>query len=271
MSMASKIFRRFALATAVALLLPFAATAGESNPYDLLDAGTISIGTMADSKPNTFVQADGTYTGFDIDLFMNIAERMGYPKDKVAITTQDFSALMPSVTNRRFDVAIAAIGTTEQRKKNVDFSDGYLLFYLSVLSPDASIKEAADLKGKRVGAVQGTLADLYATKNFTGADIVRFPDNNTAIAALNNGTIDAHFQDHDPAVEYSKRYPNLQIRLDVPQLDTPAGFVVRKGNDHLREGINKALHAAIDDGTYKALFTKWFPDAPLPERFQPKK
>jgi polar amino acid transport system substrate-binding protein len=269
--MASEIFRRVAFATVVALLLPFAAAAGDANSYDLLSAGTISVGTMADSKPNTFVQADGTYTGFDIDLFLKIAERMGYPKDKVTITSQDFSALMPSVANRRFDVAIAAIGTTEARKKNVDFSDGYLLFYLSVLSADPSITDVADLKGKRVGAVQGTLADLYATKNFGGADIVRFPDNNTAIAALNNGTIDAHFMDHDPAVEYSKRYPNLTIKVDVPQLDTPAGFVVRKGNGRLQEGINRALHAAIDDGTYMALFTKWFPDAPLPERFQPKK
>src|SRR6266704_168124 len=69
-------------------------------------------------------------------------------------------------------------------------------------------------------------------------------------------------------VEYSKRYPALKIRLDVPQLDTPAGFVVRKGNDHLREAINKALHSAIDDGTYKKIFVKWFPDAPLPERFR---
>jgi polar amino acid transport system substrate-binding protein len=266
--MVSVFFRRVVLA--IALLFPFAATADEANPYSLLDPATISIGTMADSKPNTFVQPDGTYTGFDIDLFMNIAERMGFSKNKITITSQDFSALMPSVANQRFDVAIAAIGTTEARKKNVDFSDGYLLFYLSVLSADTSIKDAGDLKGKRVGAVQGALTDLYATKNFTGADIVRFPDNNTAIAALNNGTIDAHFLDHDPATEYSKRYSNLKIRLDIPQLDTPAGFVVRKGNAGLREAINKALHAAIDDGTYKQIYTKWFPDAPLPDRFQPK-
>ncbi|MBD9626959.1 amino acid ABC transporter substrate-binding protein [Ensifer sp. ENS06] len=268
--MASHFLTRVALATAVALSLPFAAIADDSNPYNLLTPGTISVGTMADSKPNTFVEADGTYTGFDIELFRNIAERMGYTDDKVAIVAQDFSALMPSVTNQRFDVAIAAIGTTEERKKNVDFSDGYLLFYLSVLSADASIKEVADLKGKRVGAVQGALSDIYSTKNFTDALIVRFPDNNTAIAALNNGTIDAHFQDHDPAVEYSKRYPNLQIRIDVPMLDTPAGFVVRKGNAPLREGINKGLQAAIDDGTYAKIFAKWFPDAPLPERFESK-
>jgi len=267
--MASGFLKRIVLA--IALLYPVMATADEANPYGLLDPATISIGTMADSKPNTFVQPDGTYTGFDIDLFMNLAQRMGYPKNKVTITSQDFSALMPSVANQRFDVAIAAIGATEARKKNVDFSDGYLLFYLSVLSPDASIKDAGDLKGKRLGVVQGALTDLYATKNFTDADIVRFPDNNTAIAALNNGTIDAHFMDHDPASDYSKRYSNLKIRIDIPQLDTPAGFVVRKGNVHLQEAINKALHEAIDDGTYKAIFAKWFPDAPLPDRFQPRK
>lgn len=241
------------------------------NPYNLIDPQTISVGTMGDAKPYTFATADGQFTGFDIELFLNVVSRMGFPKDKVTFTGQEFSALMPSVANERFDVAVAAIGTTEVRKKTVDFSDGYLAGYLSVLTPEASIKDADTLKGKRLGVVQGTLQEIYATKNFGGADLVKFPDNNSAVAALNNGTIDAHFLDYEAAKQYGARYPSLKIAVNIPSFDAPAGFVVRKGNDAFRTALNTALHAAMQDGTWKTLYEKWFPGSPMPDQYLPKK
>jgi polar amino acid transport system substrate-binding protein len=240
------------------------------NPYGLIDAKVISVGTMGDSKPYAFSTANGEFTGFDIELFLNVAERMGFKKDQVIFTGQEFSALMPSVANDRFDVAVAAIGTTEKRKQTVDFSDGYLAGYLSVLTPEAGMTDAAALKGKRLGVVQGTLQEIYAQKNFTGTDLVKFPDNNSAVSALNNGTIDAHFLDYEAAKDYSTRYPALKVAINIPSFDAPAGFVVRKGNDALREGLNKALHAAMQDGTWKKLYEKWFPGSPMPAEYLPK-
>lgn len=201
------------------------------NPYGLIDPKVISVGTMGDSKPYTFITSDGQFTGFDIELFLNVAERMGFKKDQVVFTGQEFSALMPSVANGRFDVAVAAIGTTEARKKTVDFSDGYLAGYLSVLTPDAKITDAAGLKGKRLGVVQGTLQEIYATKNFKDTDLVKFPDNNSAVSALNNGTVDAHFLDYEAAKDYTDRFKALKIAVNIPSFDAPAGFVIRKGND----------------------------------------
>jgi polar amino acid transport system substrate-binding protein len=240
------------------------------NPYGLIDPKVISVGTMGDAKPYTFITSDGKFTGFDIELFLNVAERMGFKKDQVIFTGQEFSALMPSVANGRFDVAVAAIGTTDARKKTVDFSDGYLAGYLSVLTPDAKITDAASLKGKRLGVVQGTLQEIYATKNFKGTDLVKFPDNNSAVSALNNGTIDAHFLDYEAAKDYTARFKALKIAINIPSFDAPAGFVVRKGNNALREAFNKGLHAAMQDGTWKKLYEKWFPGSPMPAEYLPK-
>ncbi|WP_404943999.1 ABC transporter substrate-binding protein [Rhizobium rhizogenes] len=241
------------------------------NPYNLIDPQTISVGTMGDAKPYTFATADGQFTGFDIELFLNVVSRMGFAKDKVTFTGQEFSALMPSVANERFDVAVAAIGTTEARKKTVDFSDGYIAGYLSVLTPEPGIKDADTLKGKRLGVVQGTLQEIYATKNFVGADLVKFPDNNSAVAALNNGTVDAHFLDYEAAKQYGERYPALKIAVNIPSFDAPAGFVIKKGNDAFRTALNTALHAAMQDGTWKTLYEKWFPGSPMPDQYLPKK
>nr|WP_246711955.1 ABC transporter substrate-binding protein [Phyllobacterium myrsinacearum] len=245
--------------------------AAKDNPYGLIDEKVISVGTMGDAKPYTFTTADGQFTGFDIELFLNVASRLGFGKDQVVFTGQEFSALMPSVANERFDVAVAAIGTTEARKKTVDFSDGYLAGYLSVLTADKAITSADGLKGKRLGVVQGTLQEIYAAKNFAGTDLVRFPDNNSAVSGLNNGTIDAHFLDYEAAKQYGERYPELKIAVNIPSFDAPAGFVIRKGNDAFRTALDTALHAAMQDGTWKTLYEKWFPGSPMPDAYLPKK
>lgn len=263
--------RAAAVALALGVLAGAAApAAADDNPLGLIDPAVISVGTMGDAKPYAFTTSDGNFTGFDIELFLNVAERIGFKKEQVIFTGQEFAALMPSVANSRFDVAAAAIGTTDKRKETVDFTDGYLAGYLSILTPDAAIKDAASLQGKRLGVVQGTLQEIYAEKNFAGADLVKFPDNNSAVAALNNGTVDAHFLDYEAAKDYSGRYPELTIAVNIPSFDAPAGFVVRKGNDKLREALNKALHDAMQDGTWKKIHEKWFPGTPMPAEYLPK-
>lgn len=256
-----------AVAVAIGLALPAMAV---DNPYGLINPAEISVGTMGDAKPYTFTTADGSFTGFDIELFLDVARRMGFSKEQVIFTGQDFAALMPSVANERFDVAVAAIGTTEKRKQTVDFSDGYLAGYLTVLTSDAGIADAAGLKGKRLGVVQGTLQEIYAEKTFTETDLVKFPDNNSAVSALNNGTVDAHFLDYEAAKDYTARYPELKLAINIPSFDAPAGFVVRKGSDRLREALNEGLRGAMQDGTWKTLYEKWFPGSPMPAEYLPK-
>lgn len=258
------------IAVTLGVLAGVASPALADNALGLIDPNTISVGTMGDAKPYAFTTADGNFAGFDIELFLDVAKRLGFEKDQVVFTGQEFSALMPSVANGRFDVAAAAIGTTDKRKETVDFSDGYLAGFLSVLTPEAAIKDATGLKDKRLGVVQGTLQEIYAEKNFTGTDLVKFPDNNSAVSALNNGTVDAHFLDFEAAKDYSTRYPALKIAVNIPSFDAPAGFVVRKGNDALREALNKGLKEAMQDGTWKKLHEKWFPGTPMPQAYLPK-
>ena len=254
---------------ALAAALPVAA-APAGTPYDLIEPGTISVGTVGDSKPYTFTDANGQFDGFDIELFRDVARRMGFDKDHVTFTGQDFSALLPSVANGRFDVAVAAIGITEARKKVVDFSDGHLAGYLTVLSAQPGIKAPDDLAGKRLGVVQGTLQEAYARSHFTKADIVDFPDNNAGVSALNSGSIDAHFLDYEAAKQYGEQYKGLTLAINIPSFDAPAGFAVRKGNDAFRTALNKALHEAMQDGTWKTLYAKWFPGSPMPADYLPK-
>lgn len=243
-------------------------SAQQDNPYNLIDPGTIRVASIGDSKPYTFTNSEGQFTGFDVELFTDVAHRIGI--DDVLFTGQDFSALLSGVANGQFDVGVAAIGITDERKQTVAFTDGYLAGYLTVLaSPDKNIGSEEDLKGKRLGVVQGSLQEAYAVKNFTDTDIVRFPDNNTAVSGLNAGSIDAHFLDYEAAKDYTEQY-DLVNALDIPSFDAPAGFAVAPENEALRKALNKALAEAMEDGTWKKLYQKWFPGSPMPEQYLPK-
>lgn len=245
-----------------------ASSSESDNPYGLITPGQIRVASVGDSKPYAFTDADGTFSGFDIELFTDVAEREGI--SDVVFTGQDFSSLLAAVANKQYDVGVAAIGITPERQETVDFSDGYLAGYLTVLSTkDSGIASADDLgAGIRLGVVQGTLQETYAVKNFPDAGLVRFPDNNSAVAALNNGTIQAHFLDYESTKAYIEQYGLVSVE-DIPSFDAPAGFAVAKGNDALREALNEGLHEAMEDGTWKELYQKWFPGSPMPEQYLP--
>ncbi len=264
-----------AVAAASALALAACASAGAAttdsaadNPYGLITPGQIRVASLGDAKPYTFTDENGEFTGFDVELFTDVASRIGI--DDVVFTGQDFSGLLSAVANGQFDVGVAAIGITDERKQTVDFSEGYLAGYLTVMGhPDAGIGDVDDLAGKRLGVVQGTLQEAYAVKNFTETELVRFPDNNAAISAVNSGSVDAHFLDYEAAKEYAAQF-GLVNAIDIPSFDAPAGFAIAKGNTEFKAALDEALAAAMEDGTWKELYQKWFPGSPMPEQYLPK-
>lgn len=246
-----------------------AGTAPAAGDLGTLTKGQIRVASVGDSKPYTYTDASGNFTGFDVELFKNVAHRAGI--DDVVFTGQDFSGLLAAVANSQFDVGVAAIGITAARKKTVDFSNGYLAGYLTVLTTKASgIINVSGLDGKRLGVVQGTLQETYAVKNFPKAQLVRFPDNNSAVSGLTSGTIDAHFLDYEAAKSYITKNADFTSAADIPSFDAPAGFAVRKGNTKLLDALNKGLAAAMEDGTWKTLYQKWFPGSPMPAQYLPK-
>lgn len=260
---------------ALAAVLALSACGGTSssatasnNPYGLIQPGTIRVASVGDSKPYTFTDAQGNFTGFDVELFKDVAHRAGV--DNVVFTGQDFSSILPAVANGQFDVGVAAIGITDKRKQTVDFSSGYLAGYLTVITTkNSGIKDANGLAGKRLGVVQGSLQEAYAVKNFPSANLVRFPDNNTAISAVNSGSVDAHFLDYEAAKTYEQQF-GLISAADIPSFDAPAGFAVAKDKPAFLDAVNKGLAAAMEDGTWKKLYQKWFPGSPMPEQYLPK-
>src|SRR4051794_4883689 len=265
--------RTVVTAVTLASTLALAACGGQSsssanNPLGTREKGVIRVASVGDAKPYTYTDAHGAFTGFDVELLKNVASREGL---KAQFTGQDFSGLLAAVNNGQYDVGAAAIGITSARKQTVDFSNSYLVGYLSLLTRDGSGVTGPDsLAGHRLGVLQGSLQEQYALKHFPQAQLVRFPDNNSAVAAVGSGNIDAHFLDIAAAQDYTKQRAKLSIVANIPSFDAPAGFAVKKGNTALRETLNKGLQAAIKDGTWLRLYKRFFPSMPVPKQYTPQ-
>ncbi|MCM0678716.1 ABC transporter substrate-binding protein [Micromonospora phytophila] len=241
-----------------------ASSTAADNPYGLLQPGVLRAGTLTDAPPNVYLK-DGTFTGFDNDLLTAAAAKIGL---KVEFVGTDFSALLSQVNNRKFDIGSSSITITEARKKTVDFGNGYDFGYFGLDVPAGSpITDFDQLAGKRVVVVQGTVQDDYATGR--QLDPVRVPDYNGAINQLKAGTADAWIAPAEIG-EKSAADSNGKIKVAAKQLSpAPTAYAFAKGNDKLREALDKALDEVIADGTWSRLQAEYYPGRPVPADFKP--
>jgi len=240
--------------------------AGSTAPIQTQTPGTLLVGTLSDEKPNAYLE-NGQWKGFDLDLVSAIAKDIGL---KVQFRAIDFSALFPAVSAGRFDIGAASSAGTVERQKIVGFSDGYLIGYLGVLTKKTSgLTTAASTAGKRIGLLQGSIQESYAKKDFPQATIVRFPDNNSGVAALESGTVDGFFLDYVAGVPYTKQHADLVETITLPAFDLPAAFPIAKSNTGLIAAVNKALVTEVKNGNYLKLYKQYFPGIPVPKQLPP--
>jgi polar amino acid transport system substrate-binding protein len=234
------------------------------NPYGLLQGGTLRTGTLTDAPPNVFLK-NGKFTGFDNDLLTAVAGKIGL---KVEFVGTDFSALLSQVATHKFDVGSSSITITEARKKTVRFTNGYDFGYFGLdVPPGSPIKGFAQLKGKRVVVVQGTVQDDYATKQ--SLNPVRVPDYNGALNQLKTGTSDAWIAPAEIGEKSAKDSDGKVVLVEKQLGSEPTAFAVAKDHPELLAALNKGLDAVIKDGTWTRLQEQYYPGRPVPAHFKP--
>lgn len=127
-----------------------------------------------------------------------------------------------------------------------------------VADPGEGEGALADLAGKRIGVQSDTTGQDYAEANKPeGAEIVAFDDTVGLFGALEAGDIDAILQDF-PVNAYRTIEDDSVEVTETYKTDEQYGFAVKKGSD-LKAELDGALADLRDDGSYDALFDKWFP------------
>jgi histidine transport system substrate-binding protein len=221
--------------------------------------------------PFNTIGADGALGGFDIDIGNALCAEM---KAKCSWVKQEWDGMIPALNARKFDAIIASMSITEERRKQVDFSDKYYATPLGLVAKKGSplVPSTEALKGKKVGVQRGTVADNFASKFWApkGVNVVRYAKQDESYLDLTAGRLDAVFADALEAEGgfLSKpdggSYAFMGERMFGATAEEKAvigegvGIAVRKKDADLKEQLNKALAAIRANGTYDTLRKKYF-------------
>ncbi|MFG2950245.1 transporter substrate-binding domain-containing protein [Streptomyces adustus] len=234
------------------------ATKTAAGGVELVKAGQLTTCTHLPYPPFQS-ELDGKVQGFDVSLIDLVAKNLGVKQAIVDTPFENFKT-GAFLNSEQCDLAAAGMTITEERKKNVDFSDPYFDATQAVLvQKNSGITSLADLKakGKKLGAQAQTTGEEYAKSH--GFDPISFESSDAVLSGLRSGQVQAVIIDYPVVQGWLKDLANADEFKVVDNLNTGEqyGFTVKKGNTKLLAAINKAIADAKADGTYKKLYEKW--------------
>jgi polar amino acid transport system substrate-binding protein len=272
---------------AIGLLLPAmlaALTAGacggdDSNGGAAAKAGTLTAvekrgavraGIRFDNPPHSFIDDDGNWVGFDVDIAEAVARQLGVRLERVRV---DELTRISFLQNGKIDIAVASMSHTHEREAEVDFSQTYFWSKQTFLVRKDEIAALEDLVGKPVGMDRGSSAIgnwrdwLKANGHDAASEVVEFDEKQAAVEAVRQGAIAGWAEDYEILASFAKRDPSLSVLGDESiglKLD---GIGVRENDSEMRDAINAALQRIWSSGDYERIYDRWFgprADTPVP-------
>lgn len=258
-----RVLKRIVTAASVATIAVMAGnitttTAGAQEPLK------ITIGTEGAYPPFNFIKPDGTLAGFEIDIANALCDEM---KAQCTFVTQEWDGTIPALQAGKFDAFMASMSITEERKKQVDFSDKYYNTPPGIAAPkDTDIKGVTkeDLAGKTIGVQGSTTHANYSEKTFTDSTIKTYPTAEEYRLDLANGRLDAANDDVVTLNEWLESPDGACCKLvgtfpPVTEIHGPGiGVAFKKGRTDLIEKFNTAIKAIRANGKYKEINDKYF-------------
>ncbi|HGZ8693126.1 TPA: ABC transporter permease subunit [Staphylococcus aureus] len=216
------------------------------------ERGELRVGLSADYAPMEFehtVNGKTEYAGVDIDLAKKIAKDNNL---KLKIVNMSFDSLLGALKTGKIDIIISGMTSTPERKKQVDFSDSYMMTKNIMLVKKDKVNEYKDIKdfnNKKVGAQKGTEQEKIAQTEIENASITslsRLPD---VILALKSGKVEGAVVEKPVAEAYLKQNPKLgisNVKFNEEEKDTV--IAVPKDSPKLLSQVNKTIKEVKDKG-----------------------
>ncbi len=224
-----------------------------------VETGKLHMATNAAFPPYEMVKDDGTYEGVDVEIATKIAEKLGL---ELVVDDMDFGSVIAAVQTGKSDIAMAGMTVTDERKKNIDFTDTYATGKQVIIVKEGSdIKSADDLTGKMIGTQEATTGYIYCSASaedggYGEENVTAYTNGAMAVQALVEGKVDCVIIDSQPAEEYVKANKGLVI-LETPFVTEDYAIGISKDNTALTEAVNSALKELIADGTVQSILDKY--------------
>ncbi|HEX2986425.1 MAG TPA: transporter substrate-binding domain-containing protein [Caproiciproducens sp.] len=237
-----------------------AATSTAATSIDKIKSdGFVTMSTNAEFEPFEYKDGDNI-VGIDADISQKVADKLGV---KLKINDVAFDTLTTELSTGKTNFVAAGMTITEDRKKNVDFSDTYFDASQAIIVPKGSaIKARSDLNGKKVGVQQGTTGDTYCTNEDGKNDIKvksveRYNKGVDAITDLINGKLDAVVIDDFPAKKFVEKSPNKLAKLDEALTVEKYAIAVKKGDAEMLKTVNDVLGELKSSGQLDKIIEKY--------------
>jgi len=246
-----------ALALGAALLPGLSRPAAAASPEEIKSRGRIMVGVLTDYPPFGGTDANQNPAGYDVDVANLLAKELGVELQLVPVTGPN---RIPFLLTNKVDMLVATFGITEERSKQVLFSNPYSAFTTYILAPKATaIKGPDDLKGVRVGVARASTQDsalvAVAPKE---TRIMRFDDDATTTQSIISGQVQAIGASSTVLAQLTENYANLQIEPKFTLRAQANGMAFRKQDAALRDWSNGFIARLVEGGELNRIHQKWF-------------
>lgn len=251
----SKLVKKI-IASALIMCMGFAFGAC-SGSKETVESGYLIMATNAAFPPYEYWEND-KIVGIDAEIAQELANRLGLT---LKIEDVSFDSLITGVQSNKYDIAVAGMTVTEERKLSVSFTDSYSTGIQSIIVPEDS--EITDIDvlidgDYTVGVQIATTGDIYMSDDIGMDRVEQYNNGADAVQALTTGKVDAVVIDNQPAQAFVAANSGLKI-LETPYTIEDYAIAVNKNNTELLDKINKALAEMKADGTIDAIISKYIP------------
>ncbi|MCI7813430.1 MAG: amino acid ABC transporter substrate-binding protein [Lachnospiraceae bacterium] len=235
--------------------------ATETETTKAADSDTFIVGFDQDFPPMGFVGDDGEFTGFDLDLAAEVAKRLG---KEVIYQPIAWDAKDMELESGTIDCIWNGF-TITGREENYTWTEPYMANkQVFVVKKDSGIESLEDLAGKTVDVQVDSSAEA-ALKEDENKDLAEsfgelltVADYNTAFMDLEAGAVDAIAMD-DIVASYQIESRNADfVVLEEALAEEEYGVGFKKGNEELRDLVQKTLEEMAEDGTLAKISEEWF-------------
>lgn len=234
-------------------------TKAEAANVEKAEGDKFILGFDANFPPYGYKDDSGEYVGFDLDLAQEVCDRNGWELVKQPI---DWDAKDMELNSGTIDCIWNGF-TMDGREDEYTWSDPYVdNSQVVVVSEKSGIKSLEDLAGKivEVQADSSALAALEGDQKEladTFGQLTQVPDYNTAFMDLEAGAAEAVAMDVGVSKYQIESRGGGYVALDEPISSEQYAIGFKKGNEKLRDQVQKSLNEMAEDGTFMKIAEKW--------------
>ncbi|SCX76528.1 transporter substrate-binding domain-containing protein [Alkaliphilus peptidifermentans] len=220
------------------------------------------IGGDKNFPPYEFVDDDGEYRGFNVDLMRALALELGV---EVKLQPMEWLQAHRALQSQEID-AVQGMNFNKQREEIYNFSTPFLLnsSVIFVKKDTENISQLRDLMGMKV-AVQRSDAAAYILAEIGEIEVMFFSDLEVAFSELTANRIDAVVGNRLTGLHIMKQKKLNNMKIVGGELNqTDYGIAVKKGNEELLKELNDGLQRLKKNGTYNKIYEKWFGKEDVP-------